>query len=68
MRKLLITTLIYLFYSFPIMAEVVNKIDISGNSRVSDETIKIYGSIKINENYTEQDLNRILNNLSLIHI
>ena len=63
MRKLLFTTLIYLFYSLPTMAEVVNKINISGNSRVSNETIKIYGGIKINENYTEQDLNRILNNL-----
>ena len=63
MRKLLITFLVYLFYSFPIMAEVVNKINISGNSRVSSETIKIYGGVKINEDYTEQDLNRILNNL-----
>ena len=63
MRKLLFTTLIYLFYFLPTMAEVVNKINISGNSRVSNETIKIYGGIKINENYTEQDLNRILNNL-----
>ena len=63
MRKLLFTTLIYLFCFLPTMAEVVNKINISGNSRVSNETIKIYGDIKINENYTEQDLNRILNNL-----
>ena len=63
MRKLLFTTLIYLFYFLPTTAEVVNKINISGNSRVSNETIKIYGGIKINENYTEQDLNRILNNL-----
>jgi len=65
MRKLLIIVLVYLFYSLPTIAEVVNKINISGNSRVSDETIKIYGDIKINENYTEQDLNRILNNLFL---
>ena len=59
MRKLLFTTLIYLFYSLPTMAEVVNKINISGNSRVSNETIKIYGDIKINENYSEQDLNKL---------
>ena len=65
MRKLLIIVLVYLFYSLPTIAEVVNKINISGNSRVSDETIKIYGDIKINENYTEQDLNRILNDLFL---
>tara|TARA_X000001036_G_scaffold272236_1_gene252773 strand:+ start:1629 stop:3863 length:2235 start_codon:yes stop_codon:yes gene_type:complete len=63
MRKLLIIVLLYLFYSLPTIAEVVNKINISGNSRVSDETIKIYGGVKVNENYTEQDLNKILNNL-----
>ena len=27
-------------------AEIVNKIDISGNKRISDETIKVYGDIK----------------------
>jgi len=63
MRKLLIIVLIYIFYSLPTIAEVVKKISISGNSRINEETIKIYGDIKINENYTEQDLNKILNNL-----
>ena len=63
MRKLFIIVLIYFFYSSTITAEVVKKIDISGNNRVSEETIKIYGGIKINEDYSEQDLNRILNDL-----
>ena len=63
MRKLLIIALIYLFYSSSTVAEVVKKINVSGNSRVSEETIKIYGGIKINKDYTEQDLNRILNDL-----
>ena len=63
MRKLLFITLLYFSCFFPAIAEVVKKIDISGNSRVSDETIKIYGEIKIDENYTERDLNKILNNL-----
>ena len=63
MRKLLFIIFLCLSCFFPAMAEVVKKIDISGNARVSDETIKIYGEIKINENYTERDLNKILNNL-----
>ncbi len=63
MHKLLITFLICLFYSTSIFAEVVKKIDISGNSRVNDETIKIYGGIKINKDYSEQDLNKVLNDL-----
>ena len=60
MRKLFIIFVIYLFNTTPIFAEVVKKINISGNSRVNEETIKIYGGIKINEDYSEQDLNRIL--------
>jgi outer membrane protein insertion porin family len=63
MRKLLIIVLIYFSYSSTAIAEVVKKINILGNSRVNEETIKIYGGIKINEDYTEQDLNKILNDL-----
>ncbi len=44
-------------------AEIVKKILINGNKRVSDETIKIYGDMKVNENYSEKKLNDILNNL-----
>ncbi len=60
MRKLLTTILIFLFYSFSATAEVVKKINISGNTRVSDETIKIYGGIKLNKDYSEKELNKIL--------
>ena len=63
MHKLLIIFLISLFYSSSTIAEVVKKINISGNSRVNEETVKIYGGIKINQDYSEQDLNRILNDL-----
>ena len=65
MRKLFIIVLIYFFYSSTITAEVVKKIDISGNNRVSEETIKIYGDIKINENYSEQDLNKMVFNQTI---
>jgi len=44
-------------------AEIVTSIQINGNQRVSDETIKIYGNIKLNKDYNESDLNKILNNL-----
>ena len=42
---------------------VINQLKINGNSRVSDETIKVYGEIKLNENVSEKKLNQILNNL-----
>ena len=44
-------------------AEVVNQVQIDGNKRISNETIKVYGEIELNKNYSEVDLNKILNNL-----
>ena len=44
-------------------AEIVKKVEITGNKRVSDQTILIYGKIEINENYEEKDINKVLSNL-----
>ena len=42
---------------------MVNKVVIKGNKRVSEETIKVYGEIKTNKDYSESDINEVLNNL-----
>ena len=63
MHKLFIIFLLSIFYHSLLQAEVVKKIEISGNKRVSNETIKAYGGIDINKDYLEQDLNKILTNL-----
>jgi outer membrane protein insertion porin family len=64
---MIIRTLYFLtifFLASPILnAEIINKIVIDGNKRVSDETIKVYGEIKINQNVSEVEINNILNNL-----
>tara|TARA_B100000963_G_scaffold358885_1_gene384670 strand:+ start:7063 stop:9258 length:2196 start_codon:yes stop_codon:yes gene_type:complete len=44
-------------------AEVVTKIIVNGNKRISEETIKVYGGIELNKDLTENDLNQILNDL-----
>ncbi len=44
-------------------AEIVKKIVIEGNKRVSEETIKIYGDINLDKDLSENDLNNILNKL-----
>ena len=44
-------------------AEIIKKIEITGNNRFSEETIKVYGDIKINKDYSEREVNQILNNL-----
>ena len=61
-KNFFIALFLYLFI-FSTQAEIVTKIIIDGNNRVSDETIVVYGDIEINKNYTETDLNKVLKNL-----
>ena len=62
MNKILTILLGSLLFS-TLSAEIVKKIVINGNKRVSEETIKLYGEIELNKDYKEQDLNPIINNL-----
>ena len=60
--------LITVFISFFLLitnlkAEVVSKLSIKGNQRVSIETIKVYGEIEIGKDYSDTDLNLILKKL-----
>ena len=63
MKKNFFVALFLYLFIFSTQAEIVTKIIIDGNNRVSDETIIVYGDIKINKNYTEIDLNKVLKNL-----
>ena len=54
---------IHIFLLSTLYAEEVNKIIIIGNTRVSDETVKIYGNIQVNKNYDESDINRIVRDI-----
>ena len=44
-------------------AEIVKQIIIKGNKRISDETIKVYGDIKLNKDLSESNVNEVINNL-----
>ena len=60
----IINIILFLFVlTSHLKAEIVNNIVIEGNKRVNEETIKIYGDIKVNKNYNDKDLNQILLNL-----
>jgi len=50
-------------FSSACFAEVVNKIDVSGNLRVSEETIKVLGNFEVGSDLSNQDLNKIIKNL-----
>ena len=54
--------LLFIFFSISsIKAENIDKVSITGNKRLSSETIKIYGDIEINKNYSDFDHNLVPN-------
>ena len=59
--------LIYIVITFSFLnssyAETVTKIDVSGNERISDETIVLFSGIKLNQNINQTDLNNIIKKL-----
>ena len=62
-KKLIIIGFCTLFLSSVGAAVKLQNLIINGNERVSDETIKIYGNIKINEIIDEAEINNILKRL-----
>ena len=44
-------------------AESLKKIEINGNKRISDETIKIFSNLEINQNLSKSDLDKVIKSL-----
>ena len=44
-------------------ADIINKFDISGNKRISDETIIIFSELKVNEEVSKSKLDQVIKNL-----
>ena len=63
-KKYLIITVAYVFlFSTTLNAEILKKIIIKGNERVSNETIKILSSIQVGDEINTDKLNQIISNL-----
>ena len=58
--KILILSYFISNYAF---SNTVNKIDVTGNERISDETIKSFIDVKINNEIDKKKLNEILKDL-----
>ena len=54
---------ILVFYTSAIKAEILKEVIITGNDRISDETLIVYGEIQKNKNYTQDEINTIIKNL-----
>ena len=57
------TIIIFIFLSTFAKSEIVKKFEISGNKRISDETVIIFSEIKLNEEITELKLDKALKSL-----
>ena len=51
------------FISSILSAEIINDIKISGNKRISDESIIVFGEISLKEDYNAENLNDVLKNI-----
>ncbi len=65
MSKKFFIVLFFLLNLFvnPVRSEVVESISISGNERISKNTIILFGDIDIKKNFDENNINNILKNL-----
>ena len=55
--------LVYLLSISSSFSEIINKVEVSGNKRISKETIIVIGKIKKDINYDNKNLNDVLKNL-----
>jgi outer membrane protein insertion porin family len=64
MFKFIIVSIFYLsIFTTYALSEIVNKINVVGNDRISQETILMFSSIAINDDLDDRDLNNILKKL-----
>tara|TARA_B100000795_G_C22803953_1_gene443659 strand:- start:1517 stop:3742 length:2226 start_codon:yes stop_codon:yes gene_type:complete len=55
--------LIFFLINLNLSAEIVKQLDVTGNKRISAETVKTYGGITLNKDYSNFDVDKILKNL-----
>ena len=61
-----IIALIILFFTFCSInsySEIINKVEVQGNNRISSETIMIFGDIVIGNNYEQSDVSLLIKKL-----
>ena len=65
MKKILLATVIYLFFAIKLFADgnVINKINVEGTQRIDVETVISYSNTSQGEIYSEDLGNQILKNL-----
>ena len=55
--------LFFTFYNVNSYSEIINKVEVQGNNRISPETIMIFGDIVIGNNYEQSDVSLLIKKL-----
>ena len=64
MQKIILySVLLFLFLTKLSLATVINKIEVKGNTRITKESVIVFGNIKLNTDINDAELNLILKNL-----
>ena len=64
MKKIFVKFIIItLFLTFNALSENIKKIEINGNKRISDQTIKVLGDIKDKIDFSDSKINELLKKL-----
>ena len=58
-----IYTFLFLLICNSLYAEIISKIEIKGNQRVSSETIKMFANVSLGNDFDKNDFNSVLKNL-----
>ena len=62
-KTFILAILFFAFLSVKSYSEIVEKIEIKGNERISNETIIVFGDIAIGKNYEKSDVNSLIKKL-----
>ena len=63
LRLITYTTILYFIIQSIVFSEIIKKIEVKGNERISTETIIMFSNVKIDQNIDNIKLNEIVNNL-----
>ena len=60
-RKIYVFVILFcILFNVNCYSEVVNKVDVQGNERISKETIMVFGDIAIGKNYEQFDVSQLI--------
>ena len=63
MLKILNTIILFILLTTKSYSEVINKVNVINNDRITQETILVFSNIEIGKNYSANDLNEIIKDL-----